>query len=115
MSSLIASAADFLITVLLVELTGTRVVLASVEGTISGGIINFIINRSWVFAEGEKKARVQLFRYALVWTGNLALNASGMYLVTHYTNLNYILSKIFVSLLVGIFYNYYLQKKFVFK
>jgi putative flippase GtrA len=114
-SSLIASAADFLITVLLVELTGTRVILASVEGTISGGIINFIINRSWVFSEGGNKKRIQIFRYAIVWTGNLALNASGMYLVTHYTALNYIISKIFISLLVGVLYNYFLQKRFVFK
>ena len=114
-SSLIASAADFLITVLLVELTGTRVILASVEGTLSGGIINFIINRYWVFSGGEKKKRVQIFRYTMVWTGNLALNASGMYLVTHYTDLNYIVSKIFISVLVGVLYNYFLQKRFVFK
>ena len=114
-SSLIASAADFLITVLLVELTGTRIILASVEGTISGGIINFIVNRSWVFGEGEKKTQVQIFRYALVWTGNLVLNASGMYLVTHYTSLNYIISKIVISILVGVFYNYFLQNRFVFK
>ncbi|HTE10832.1 MAG TPA: GtrA family protein [Chitinophagaceae bacterium] len=114
-SSLIASAADFLITVLLVELTGTRIILASVEGTLSGGIINFIINRYWVFSGGEKKKRVQIFRYTMVWTGNLALNASGMYLVTHYTDLNYIVSKIFISVLVGVLYNYFLQKRFVFK
>ena len=114
-SSLIASAADFLVTVLLVELTSTRIILASVEGTISGGIINFIVNRSWVFGEGEKKTQVQIFRYALVWAGNLVLNASGMYLVTHYTSLNYIISKIVISILVGVFYNYFLQKRFVFK
>ncbi|MEO5594796.1 MAG: GtrA family protein [Chitinophagaceae bacterium] len=114
-SSLIASAADFLVTVLLVELTGTRIILASVEGTISGGIINFIINRSWVFGEGEKKTQVQIVRYALVWGGNLVLNASGMYLITHYTSLNYIISKIVISIMVGVFYNYFLQKRFVFK
>ena len=115
MSSLAASVADFLITVVLVEFTGTRVIVASVEGTISGGIVNFIINKAWVFNEGEKKAPVQMFRYFLVWTGNLALNASGMYLVTHYAKLNYILSKILIGLLVGVLYNYFLQKRFVFK
>ena len=56
-----------------------------------------------------------MFRYFLVWTGNLALNASGMYLVTHYAKLNYILSKILIGLLVGVLYNYFLQKRFVFK
>ncbi|MEO6316265.1 MAG: GtrA family protein [Chitinophagaceae bacterium] len=114
-SSLAASATDFVVTVLLVEFTGTRVVLASIEGTISGGIVNFIINRSWVFAAGEKKPLAQIFRYVLVWTGNLALNASGMYLVTHYTRLNYMISKIIIGIIVGVLYNYFLQKKFVFK
>jgi putative flippase GtrA len=114
-SSLIASAMDFLITVLLVELTGIRIILASAEGTLSGGIINFIINRSWVFREGDKKTQVQIFRYTLVWAGNLVLNISGMYVITHFTSLNYVISKIFISVLVGVLYNYFLQKRFVFK
>ena len=114
-ASIIASAADFLITILLVELTGAGPVLASVEGNISGGIINFIINRTWVFGDGEKKVHIQVFRYILVWSGNLALSALGMYLFTHYTNINYVVSKIFVSIVLGIFYNYFLQKRYVFK
>ena len=67
MSSLAASVADFLITVVLVEFTGTRVIVASVEGTISGGIVNFIINKAWVFNEGEKKAPVKCS--GISWSG----------------------------------------------
>jgi putative flippase GtrA len=110
-----AQAASFLITILLVELTGAGPVPASVEGNISGGIINFIINRTWVFGDGEKKVHIQVLRYILVWWGNLALSALGMYLFTHYTNINYVVAKIFVSMVLGIFYNYFLQKRFVFK
>jgi len=117
-ASIIASVADWLITVSLVQLTGTTpalVSLASVEGAVSGGIINFIIIRSWVFNEGRKKKHVQVMRYVLVWTGSALLNASGMYLVTYFTTIDVKISKILVSVLVGVSYNYFLQKRFVFK
>jgi putative flippase GtrA len=114
-ASLVASGADFLITVLLVEIAGINPLPALIEGTVCGGIINFIINRYWVFNAGRKKTQVQVIRYSLVWTGSLLLNASGFYLLTHFTNFHYILSKILVSLLVGFLYNYFLQKRFVFK
>ncbi|MEP7279682.1 MAG: GtrA family protein [Bacteroidota bacterium] len=114
-ASLVASAADFMITVLLVELAGMQQLPASIEGTISGGIINFIINRSWTFSGSQKNTQVQAMRYIMVWSGSLVLNAFGFYLVNHYTGLHYTLSKILISILVGILYNYFLQKRFVFK
>jgi putative flippase GtrA len=114
-ASLIASGADFVITALLVELAGINHLSALIEGTVSGGIINFIINRYWVFNGGQKKTQVQIIRYSLVWTGSLLLNASGFYLLTHFSNFHYLFSKILISLLVGILYNYFLQKRFVFK
>jgi putative flippase GtrA len=118
MSSLIASATDYLVTVLLVKLTGATpglVALASVEGAVCGGIVNFIINRRWVFSDGSKSRRVQVIRYILVWTGSMLLNATGMYLVTYFSTIDIAISKILVSLLVGFGYNYFLQKRFVFK
>lgn len=115
LSSLTGSLADFLITAILVELTGTGIMPASIEGTVSGGIVNFLINRSWVFAEGRNRTPVQIARYALVWVGNLGLNAAGMYLLLHFTSIPYLMSKVMVSVLVGISYNYFLQKRFVFK
>jgi putative flippase GtrA len=117
-ASIIASTADWLITVSLVQLTGATPVLvslASAEGAVSGGIINFIITRSWVFNEGQKKRHIQAMRYLLVWTGSVLLNASGMYLVTYFTTMDVKISKILVSVLVGVSYNYFLQKRFVFK
>ena len=119
-SSIIASAADFLVTVLLVKLTGRTpmlVAMASVEGAISGGIVNFIINRSWVFngSGGRQKTAAQAARYMLVWAGSMLLNAGGMYLFAYFTTVSIAISKIFVSVLVGVLYSYVLQKRFVFK
>lgn len=114
-SSSIASFVDYLITIFLVSFFGIDVVIASISGTICGGILNFLIGRTWVFESRKQKVHQQALRYILVWTGNLILNASGVYVLTKILGVHYILSKLFVSLVVGFCYNYVLQKRFVFK
>jgi putative flippase GtrA len=115
MSSIIGSAADFLLTILLVEFGLAGPIMASVAGSICGGVVNFSINRELVFADGEKDTYTQLSRYALVWTGSLTLNAVGLFIATHMTTMNYVVAKTIISIAVGISFNYFLQKKFVFK
>ena len=114
-SSLIASLVDFLMTVMMVEWLRLYAVLGAAIGTISGGVVNFLLGRNWVFTGGSKPVLVQAFRYFLVWIGNFILNVAGMTLMIQVVHANYIFSKIFISLLVGFFYNYLLQGKFVFK
>lgn len=114
-SSFISSAVDFLITIVCKEVLGIWYVTASFIGTITGGIANFALGRIWVFKKKrEKTIPLQAFKYLLVWCGNLALNTLGVFLVTHYIKLDYKISKVVVSFAVGITYNYFLQKKFVF-
>lgn len=114
-SSLIATAADFLLTILLKEVFMVWYLAATTAGTICGGITNFLLGRNWVFPSTEKKAGIQAFRYIMVWLGNLALNAGGTYFFTSIAGIKYWISKILVSLIVGIGYNYVLQKFFVFR
>ena len=114
-ASLIASIIDYWCTVMAVELVGIFYVWASAIGTIIGGITNFSLGRNWVFRKKEKARRAQMVKYLLVWTGYLFLTTSGVFLLTHYTNLNYVISKATVSLVMAISYNYPLQKKFVFR
>ena len=134
-SSFTASVADFSTTFLLlnfIEFFKVYYVTASVIGVVVGGITNFLVNRNWVFdakdetslavdkhqvfstTEVKENISVQASRYLLVWVGNLALNAAGLYLLTHYGGVSPMISKIFVALLVGFTYNYLLQKLFVF-
>jgi putative flippase GtrA len=114
-SSLISSAVDFLITVILKELFGVWYLAASITGTICGGITNFLLGRIWVFSSEDKAVGPQAFKYSVVWVGNLLLNAGGVYLFTGIFGIKYWISKVTVSLIVGIGYNYVLQKFFVFK
>lgn len=113
-SSLIASASDFLITLAAVQLFAFWYLAASITGTVAGGIINFYINRNWVFQANNKALKWQALKYILVWFGNLALVTAGVYLLTHFYHLNYMLSKVLVSLFVGTSYNYIMQKQFIF-
>lgn len=114
-ASLAASVIDFFTTVILVEVFGCWHLPASITGTIIGGFSNFTIGRVWVFNATGKKIPVQVAKYSIVWVGNLVLNGFGFFIVTHYFHVNYIISKILVSVIIGFGYNYMLQKKFVFK
>jgi putative flippase GtrA len=114
-SSIISTGVDFLVTFILKSILGTWFFLASIIGTICGGVVNFLLGRNWVFSSRDNKASQQLFKYVIVWLGSFLLNASGLYLFTEIIKFEEWISKIMVSLIVGIGYNYVLQKFFVFK
>ncbi len=113
-SSLMASATDFGITIIAVNFFGLWYLAASIIGTISGGVVNFFVNRKWVFQSKSKEVKWQVFRYILVWAGNLVIVTAGVYVFTHFFNLNYVLAKVVSSVLTGISYNYIMQRQFIF-
>lgn len=114
-ASLVASSVDFMMTILAVELAGLWYVTGTVVGTVSGGVTHFSLGRTWVFQASDKTIPTQFLKYFMVWNGSLVLNASGVYVVTQYGGVNYIYSKVLVSLFVGFSYNYIIQKKYVFR
>ncbi|WP_183574835.1 GtrA family protein [Mucilaginibacter sp. X5P1] len=113
-SSIIATLFDFLTTIVCKEFFYFWYVIASLLGTIVGGATNFALGRNWVFNRKEKKIPMQVLKYLIIWNGNLLLSTLGVFIVTHYLGLSYIISKIIVSVTVGVSYNYLLQKRFVF-
>ena len=115
LSSSVASFFDYLITIFLVSFFHIDAVIASTIGVACGGIINFLIGRNWVFESKKRKVQQQAVRYGIVWAGNLILNTGGMYVLTKILKVHFVISKLFVSLIVGFVYNYNLQKRFVFK
>ena len=114
-ASLAATIVDFAVTIILVEVFHGRYLAAKVIGTISGGVANFVLGRRWVFKATEKGIPIQAIKYLLVWMGNLVLVSGGVYVVTNYGRINYVLSKMLVSVVIGSTYNYLMQKRFVFK
>lgn len=114
-ASLVASACDFGFAILLREAFGVDAVVASVSGTVLGGIINFTIGRYWAFNATNKSIGRQGLRYLITWSGNLLLNAVGVYILIHHAALDYRIAKLITSLTVAVGYNYPMQKKYVFK
>jgi putative flippase GtrA len=121
LASLVATGGDFLVTWLLIHLAGLpstavsgRVTMYGATGTICGGVTYFLIGRHWVFNAREGKWGGQLNRYLLVWIGNLALNASGLYLLSR-AGCSPMLAKVITATSVAVVYNYTLQKRWVFK
>ncbi len=116
LTSIIATLGDFIITVFLTEIIGLYYVTSNASGAVSGGILNFLLNRKWVFKiTGSERLSVQIIKYILVWIGSILLNTLGVFLITEFFTIKYFISKIIVSVLVGILFNQILQKQYVFK
>ena len=113
-ASILGSLVDFLITILLVEVFHCWYVSGNLAGNIAGATMQFLLCRNWAFNAAEGKVRTQILKFIIVWIGNFALSAAGIYLLTHGLKINYIISKTIVSVILGVSYNYILQKKFVF-
>jgi len=118
-ASLIATIVDFVVTMLLVSAMGLQddgaITMAAATGTITGGIVNFLIGREWVFLATHQARTIQARRYFIVWMGNLLLNAGGVYLLIHFGEIKVVYAKVIISVLIGFSYNYFLQKKYVFR
>ena len=112
--SILGSLADFLTTIILVELFHCWYITGNMAGNICGAITQFVLCRDWVFRSGGDKLQFQIVKFLIVWIGNLLLSAGGVYLLTHFAGINYIISKLITSVLLGVSYNYFLLKKFVF-
>jgi putative flippase GtrA len=113
-ASIVGSLADFFITIVLTEFFHCWYITGNAAGNITGAIIQFILCRNWAFNATDGKTSYQLIKFVLVWVGNILLSAAGVYLLTNYFKLHYLVSKVIISALLGLTYNYFLQKKFVF-
>lgn len=128
-SAQIASAVDFMATLALVNFCGLYYVYATFLGALSGGVVNCCINYKWVFCVSSSKCHIAL-KYMLVWGGSIILNTYGTYFLTEcimrmawvgrltnmYVSVNlFLLPKVVVALIVSFFWNYQLQRKFVYR
>ncbi len=111
---ILGSGADFLVTFLLVDVFNCWYIAGNAAGNITGAVAQFILSSKWVFNSSTQRVPSQLLKFILMWLGNIALFAIGVYLLTHYLHLHYLLSKLIVSVLLGVSYTYLVSKKFVF-
>jgi len=113
-ASLTASIIDFSLTIICVQILGFWYIIGTILGTVCGAIVNFMLGRNWVFNSKASSIKSQVLKYAIVWTGYLLIVTTGVFLLTHFAGINYLLSKVVTTGIIGIPYNYFLQKKFIF-
>ena len=129
LSSQVATVTDFLVTVLLAGFFDFYYVYAVLAGAVYGGVVNCVINYKWTFKSTECKKTHVAMKFILVWLCSIWFNTWGTYLLTesmgriswirdtfsYYFNDFFIIPKIIVALVVALFWNYNMQRVFVYR
>ncbi len=112
---MVATAVDYTLFLLLSVVLDFWYLLASLIGLVMGGVTAFILQRNWTFKKKDEKLSSQAIRYITVWATSIFLNTTGLYLIVEFTKMSAIVAKIIVSVIVGIGFNFLMNKHFVFK
>jgi len=115
MTSLIATAFDYLVFFTCVELMEVYYVTAAAISAAVGAIISFYLGRTWAFRRRDGSLSAQAVKYLLTSGVSLFLNTAGIYLLTDYANIPYGFSKVIISILIGIFFNFLMYRYFVYR
>jgi putative flippase GtrA len=115
LTSVFTTALDFVTLVALVELAGVHYVFATFCGTVVGATSNFFINRHWSFEASGGRAHWQMVRFLPVQAGSSALHTLGVWFLTDVGSLPYFDSKVAVSIVVYLIWNYPMNRNFVFR
>ena len=113
--AILATLTDFLTFAFLTKLVGLWYVSAAIISAIIGGIIAFLGNRKWVFRQEDGKMSNQAIKYTIVWLSSILLNTGILYILVENTQITELYAKIIVSIIVGVFFNFLMNKYYVFK
>ncbi len=114
MAAFIASVFDLLMMIALVEGPGLSPVIANIGGNLSGGAVNFMVNRQWTFMATDRRIAAQAMKYLVVWAGYIGLSYMAIIIGTEWLGIHYLVVKIVSAVTLGIVYNFMLHKHFVY-
>lgn len=114
-SAFIGGLVDYGTMLFFTELFNVPYPVSIVFGGIVGAAVNFSFNRYWTFDATAAQKRQQIPKFMLTVAGSIFLKSSGTYVLTHFSGLDYKISRIMVDLLVSLGFNYHVQKYWVFK
>lgn len=102
--------------------------LSTALGALCGGVLNCILNYKFTFRSEHCDWRAVMVKYTLVWVGSMLLNAFGtqavyrlMSSITWLETIGfrpdgyYAVARVFTSLMVSWFWNFVLQRYFVYR
>ena len=110
---------DYLIMIFLTEVLGVHYVISIAIACILGAVVNFSINKTWTFYLSKNAYHFslsqQLWRFILVVASSILLKMSGTWFFTTFSHIDYKISRIITDIFVSLFFNYVLQRYWVFK
>ena len=114
-TAVLATAVDFIVLFFLVEFFQVWYVSSAAIAAFCGALTGFLFGRHWAFIAKEDKWHHQASRYVIVAAGSMGLNTLGIYLITEGLSIHYMTSKVIISIIVAVGFNYPLHKYFVFR
>jgi putative flippase GtrA len=114
MVSLVATGVDFATMIGVVELFHASPVLGTVCGAAAGAVTSFTLGRIFTYRSRAEPLLGQVWRYGLVSSASLGLNALGEHLILSVMGSHYVLGRALVAVTVNNVWNYPMQRKFVF-
>ncbi len=110
-----ATAVDMLSLYLLTDHAGIYYVYSAGIASALGAITSFLILRYWAFESTEHKIVAQAFKYVCVSALILVLNMGGIYLFTDLIGCQYMVSKLIIAAIIGIFISFPLFRYWVYR
>ena len=114
-AALTATTTYFLVTIGLKESAGLWYVASNASGALCGAIVSFLLLRNWAFQRHDQRWHGQAARYVMASGLSLVLNTAGVWFLTEIFDIQYIVSKTIMAVLMGLTVNYWMFKHFVFK
>lgn len=114
LGAMVATIVDFTMMITLVSVAGTTPEVGTAIGAASGGTVNFLLGRHWIFRSTADHPGLQAGRYALVSLGGLVLNTAGVHVLAGLQHVHYIAARIMVAIAVSLLWNYPMQRNIVF-
>lgn len=118
-SSFVGGLVDYGIMIGLTEWLHIHYTISIVIGGIVGAVVNFSLNKIWSFYSREAPYKYSVFQQLIMFCpvvlGSLALKSSGTFMLTSLTKIDYRITRLMVDAVVSIFYNYMLQRHWIFK
>lgn len=125
-TAIMATTIDYVLLYSLYEVSKIYYPISVGIGAIGGAIFAFLLGKYWAFQAKEQNSTKQLIKYGIVNIGSITLNVLGVMLFTEIIlgegsimiftlSLSKVMvSKVIVATCIGIPYNFFLQKNWVF-
>ncbi len=113
--SLTSTSVDFLISILLNHFFSIYYVTATTIGSVCGAITSFSLGRNWAFLNKNGRIRKQVFRFIVISGFSIFANTTGVYFFKENFDISFLASRIIVAVLIGVFFNFFMNRYFVFR